>query len=213
MAKRTQIGYFGSFWTQFRVSRDLFTDLTAGVSTVRTFLPRYLTVPSRIQNCSYRKIVTHRTPRRTCPINPMNAYVLTVDNMGAAGWKAHPCVKCTIWLIWLIDKNVPYRTVPTNNSTVMHINSLAPGNFEWNFRYVIFQGILVIDGWGISCEIALLWMSVDFIDDQSTLVRVMAWCRQAASHYLSQCWPRPLTPYGVTRPQWVNASRTGWHNQ
>ena len=36
----TQIAYSGSFWTQFRVSRDLFTDLTAGEATVRTFLPR-----------------------------------------------------------------------------------------------------------------------------------------------------------------------------
>ena len=31
----------------------------------------------------------------------------------------------------------------------------------------------------------------------------MAWCHQATSHYLSQCWPRTLPPYGVTRPQWV----------
>ena len=31
----------------------------------------------------------------------------------------------------------------------------------------------------------------------------MAWCRQATSHYLSQCWPRSLSPYDVTRPQWV----------
>ena len=43
-------------------------------------------------------------------------------------------------------------------------------------------------------------------DDKSTLVQVMAWCRQAASHYLSQCCPRSLSPYGVTRPQWVNWS-------
>ena len=47
-------------------------------------------------------------------------------------------------------------------------------------------------------------MSLDFTDDQSTLVQVMAWCHQAISHYLSQCWPRSLLPYGVTRPQWVN---------
>ena len=33
----------------------------------------------------------------------------------------------------------------------------------------------------------------------------MAWCHQATSHYLSQCWPRSVSPYGVTRPQWVNA--------
>ena len=37
----------------------------------------------------------------------------------------------------------------------------------------------------------------------STLVQVMAWCRQATSHYLSQCWPRSLSPYGVTRPRCV----------
>ena len=46
-------------------------------------------------------------------------------------------------------------------------------------------------------------MLLDLTDDKSTLVQVMAWCRQATSHYLSQCWPRSLSPYGVTRPQWV----------
>ena len=90
------------------------------------------------------------------------------------------------------------------SSLTLFFNSLAPGKFEWNFRYAIFKQIVMIDGWGISCEIALIWMPLDFIDDQSTLVQVMAWCRQATSHYLSQCWPRSLSPYGVTRPQWVN---------
>ena len=52
-----------------------------------------------------------------------------------------------------------------------------------------------------------LWMSLDLIDDQSTLVQVIAWCCQATSHYLSQCWPRSLLPYGVTRPHWVNTLR------
>ena len=88
-------------------------------------------------------------------------------------------------------------------SRVSLINSLAPGKFELNFRHVIFKQILVIDGWGISCEIALIWMSLDFTDDQWTLFQVMAWCHQATSHYLSQCWPISLLPYGVTRPQWV----------
>ena len=37
----------------------------------------------------------------------------------------------------------------------------------------------MIDGCGISCELALIWMSLDFTDDQSILVQVMAWCRQA----------------------------------
>ena len=92
--------------------------------------------------------------------------------------------------------------VSTPNVT-LKFNSLAPGKFEWNFGYVIFKQILVIDAFGICCEIALIWMSLDFTDDQSTLVQVMAWCCQATSHYLSQCWPRYLSPYGVTRLQWV----------
>ena len=46
-------------------------------------------------------------------------------------------------------------------------------------------------------------MSLDLTEDKSTLVQVMAWCRQATSHYLSQCWPRSVSPYGVIRPQWV----------
>ena len=86
------------------------------------------------------------------------------------------------------------------------INSLAPGEFELNFRYLILQIISVTDGWGISCELALRWMSLDLSDDKSTLVQVMAWCHQATSHYLSQCWPRPLSPYGMTRPRWLNSS-------
>ena len=46
-------------------------------------------------------------------------------------------------------------------------------------------------------------MSLDLTVDKSTLVQVVAWCHQATSHYLSQCWPRFMSPYGVTRPQWV----------
>ena len=75
---------------------------------------------------------------------------------------------------------------------------------EWNFICVIFEQILVIDGWGISCKIVLIWMSLDFTDDQSTLVKVMARCHQATSHSLSQCWSKFMSPYGVTRPQRVN---------
>ena len=85
-------------------------------------------------------------------------------------------------------------------------NSLAPGKFISNFRHVIFKHILMIDGWSISCEITPIWMSLDFTDNQSTLVQVMAWCRRTTSHYLSHCWSKSLSPYGVTRPWWVNVS-------
>ena len=65
--------------------------------------------------------------------------------------------------------------------------TLTLGNLKWNlFRsIVIYKLILVIDGWSISCEIALRCVSLDFTDDKSTLVQVMAWCCLAASHHTS----------------------------
>ena len=60
--------------------------------------------------------------------------------------------------------------------------------------------MLSIYGWGISFEIAHRWLSQYFTEDKSTLVQVMT------SHYLSQCCQRSLSPYGVTRPQWVNST-------
>ena len=97
---------------------------------------------------------------------------------------------------WFLE-NVSDGNLPVGP---LGFNTLAPRKFEWNLRHVIFKQILVIDGWGISYEIALIWMSLDFTDDQPTLVQVMVWCRQATNHYLSQCWPRSLSPYGITRP-------------
>ena len=38
-------------------------------------------------------------------------------------------------------------------------------------------------------------MPLDLNDNNLTLVQVMAWFRQASSHFRSQCWPRLLSPY------------------
>ena len=57
-------------------------------------------------------------------------------------------------------------------------------------------------------------LSLDRTDNKSTLVQVIAWCRQATSYYLNQCWPRPMTPCGDTRPQcWLSRriSPVIWH--
>ena len=128
------------------------------------------------------------------------------------------------------------------------VNSLAPGRFKVNFRWVmswfwwsmaevslvklpsyechwtilwpssqspygvnrpqwvkteIFNLVLLIGILTSSNDNALRWMPWDLTDDNSTWVQVMAWCRQATSHYLSQCWPSSMSPYGITRPQWV----------
>ena len=55
-----------------------------------------------------------------------------------------------------------------------------------------------------SCETAVRWMPQNTFKDKSMLVQLMAWCRQATSHYLSQCWPRSVSPYAITKPQWVS---------
>ena len=58
---------------------------------------------------------------------------------------------------------------------------------EWWLRYLLW----------------ITWIPLDLTDDKSTLVQVMAWCRQATSHYLTQFWLRTVSPYGIPWPQWV----------
>ena len=94
-----------------------------------------------------------------------------------------------------IKKSWQYRT---------WINSLAPGRSECDPKNVIFSLVLLTGIFRSSHDNALRWMPQDLIDNKWTLVQVMAWCHQAASHYLSQCWLSTLLPYGIARPQWVN---------
>ena len=85
------------------------------------------------------------------------------------------------------------------------INSLAAGRAGCHFKTAIFNLVFLLIGFFRSSnDCAPRWMQWDLMDDKLTLVQVMAWCRQATSHYLSQCWPSSMLPYGVTRPQWVN---------
>ena len=75
--------------------------------------------------------------------------------------------------------------------------------YTHTFKTAIFNLGLLICIFTSSNVNPLRWMPWDLTDDKSTLVQVMAWCRQATSHYLSQCWPSSMSPYGVTRPQCV----------
>ena len=52
--------------------------------------------------------------------------------------------------------------------------------------------------------------SWDLIHDKSTLVEVIVWCRQAASHYLYQWWAVSMTPCGTTGSQ-CNLTKIPWH--
>ena len=89
---------------------------------------------------------------------------------------------------------------------VSHIYSLTHwplGDCNVISKNAIFNLALLIGILKSSYDNVFRWMPQDLTDDKSTMVQVMAWCRQATSHYLNQRWPRSPTPYGVTRPQWV----------
>ena len=88
------------------------------------------------------------------------------------------------------------------------INSLAPGGLDYNLKLVNFKLISMINILRIFCEIVVRWIPQHLTDHRSMLAQVMAWCRQATSHYLSQCWPGSLSPNDVTSPQWVNFKNT-----
>ena len=68
-------------------------------------------------------------------------------------------------------------------------NSLTLGKFESYLRSVICKLILVVDDWGIPCEIVLGLMSLNLTDDKPTLVQVMSWCLQTTNHHYDNVNP------------------------
>ena len=113
------------------------------------------------------------------------------------------CLGLNVLSVWLFCAKV---TAYINSDGVhIYINSLAPGRCGSNFES-IFKLILQISSLGTCCEIALMGLLQNVANEKSILVQVMAWCRQAPSHYLRQSWLRSMSPYNVTRPQLVNLS-------
>ena len=64
---------------------------------------------------------------------------------------------------------------------------------KYNFQTLISRRV---------CEISLSQMPTGLIDDKLNIGS--GWCWTAPRHYLSQCRPRSMSPYGITRPHWVN---------
>ena len=110
-----------------------------------------------------------------------------------------------LWFVYM-EMGVKWNNKNEENSFWKVIfNSLAHGRFEWNFIWVSFKLLLVTDDWVKTCEIIPRCMLLDYTDDKSTLVQVMAWWRQATSYYPpTQCWPKSMSPYGAARLQFIN---------
>ena len=93
-----------------------------------------------------------------------------------------------------------------NSQKTPHTSPLR-ASYGMSFVSILMKNDRVIKGfycnWRSCCKIAFRWITEKLINEKSTLDQVMPWSHQETSHYLSQCWPRSMRPYGITRPQWV----------
>ena len=110
--------------------------------------------------------------------------------------------RSSLWLEYIsLLKQVPggYLFL-TSLSKYMYLNSLSPGKVEWNFLTCNFQ--THFSDWWLR---HLLWncsnMNVSGLHWWS--VSIGSGNGLVPSGNLSQCWPKSLSPSGVTRPQWV----------
>ena len=89
---------------------------------------------------------------------------------------------------------------------IAHFHSWILGRYGSNFKNVIFKVIQNNSNWGTWCEIALRGMPQNTVDDNSTLIQLMALCHQATNHDLSQYCPNLWHPmaslgHGVLTPR------------
>ena len=127
--------------------------------------------------------------------------IFQVGLWATLGWKC-----CMQFLV--VQENRPmemFRPDVLWNMLYVRINSLSCGRCGSDFGNMIFKLIIQNSTLNNRCEIALRWMLKNINNEMSELVQVMAWCYQAPSHYLSQCWLRFLSPYCITRPQWIKS--------
>ena len=83
------------------------------------------------------------------------------------------------------------------------LNSLARGTsgcditnaFSTLFHRLVSSNILMVKPW-------YKWPQ-NLTDDKWILVQITAWCRQATSHYQSQCWRYSMSAYDVISLQWA----------
>ena len=128
----------------------------------------------------------------SCSCKVENVYVVgaaqTVDTPTTSEWPTILLPK--VWLILEVwQYSSKYQPCVTNN-------------------FIATKVWLILEGWQYSSKYqpelndrGLRWWQVN-----------IGWCRQATSHYLSQCWSASMLPYGITRPQWVKETCTKMSN-
>ena len=106
-------------------------------------------------------------------------------------------------LAWQIQALVNFKTHNIQGCIIkwdwIPFNSLSAGGCMKNRRKFIFHDNFCYN----LVHFLLNCTGMDANNLMSSLAQVMPRCCQAARHYLSQCWPWSMSPYGVTRPQWL----------
>ena len=77
---------------------------------------------------------------------------------------------------------------------------LEPEKYGSTIIIIIFKFMVQNDSSVFLCEISPRFKPQNFINQKSAMVQAMAWCCQAKSHHLSQCWSRFILSCGITRP-------------
>ena len=115
------------------------------------------------------------------------------------------------WKLFYFDSNLKY--VPKgpidNNPAFGSDDGLVPNRWQaiiWTKDGLVYASL----GLNGLPHRLLGHVPLSIYDDKSTLCQKMTWWHQATNHYLSQCWPIFMSPYGVTRPQWVEEKIPTW---
>ena len=106
------------------------------------------------------------------------------------------------------DNDHLYHTVCNRWQTIIWTND----DLVYRYIYASFgrKKLKYFLQWKVRCfEMSLKNVLIGVID-KTALVQVMAWCRQAASHYLNECWHRFMMPNDITGLQWVK-KLTSYH--
>ena len=122
----------------------------------------------------------------------------TADRAGLIVFWSGECITTAIVMIKIyVMANIhPWQNEILNLVSGV-INSLSSGRRGCVDVYFIFKHTSLIDSFNNFSRIILSWMLEWFIGDYLTL----GWVTR---HYLRQCWLRPMSPYGVTRPKWMS---------
>ena len=94
-------------------------------------------------------------------------------------------------------------------SGILHLESLFSISNHKPLRNVAISRVKYVITFYISSSLVQVWNYYQLNAPErfrlkSTLAQIMDWCHQATSHYLSQCWPSSMPPYGVTILRWLN---------